>query len=319
MARAVWTGVIAFGLVNVPVKLYTAVQERSVRFQQREQDSGARIRYRRVAEDSGEEVPSERIARAYEFEDGRYVTVSDEEIEAASPDGSRTISVEEFVDVAEVDPRYFDRTYYAGPSGEPAGRPYALLVRAMEERGRAAVGRLVMRSKEHLVLARPVAGRLTLHTMHFADEVVDPATIEAPSVEPEERELSAATQLIDSWTEAWEPTRHEDRYRGRLLEVIDQKIRGERVETAPAEPEPSGVVDLVAALRESARRRDGGRRGEEEAGRDAPGDAPSLEQRSRDELYELAQDLGVPGRSRMTKAQLAAAIREARPEHAESA
>ncbi|QBI18342.1 Ku protein [Egibacter rhizosphaerae] len=319
MPRAVWTGVIAFGLVNVPVKLYTAVQERSVKFHQREQETGSRIRYRRVSEDTGEEVPNERIARAYELEDGRYVTIEDHELEAAAPESVRTIAVEEFVDVADVDPRYFNRTYYAGPSGDAAGRPYALLVRAMEESGRAAVGRLVLRSKEHLVLARPVEGRLTLHTMHFADEVVAPTSIEAPSIEPEQRELAAATQLIDAWTEEWEPTRHEDRYREHLLQVIDQKVRGEEIAAAPTAEEPSGVIDLVAALQESARRQ-GSPPPQAEAGEASADESPPLEERSRDELYELAQTRQLPGRSRMTKEQLIEALRAAEePHHAKSA
>lgn len=313
MARALWTGVISFGLVNVPVKLYTAVRDKSVRFRQLDKETGSRIRYRRVSEETGEEVPNDQIVRGYELGDGRHVTVEAEELEAAAPDGSRTINVEDFVRLADVDPRYFNSTYYAGPSDAAAERPYALLVRAMEETGQAAIGRLVMNTKEHLVIARPVEDRLTLHTMHFHDEVVDPSSIDAGSAEPEQRELDAARQLIEAWSSEWDPTRYEDRYRGRLLEVIDQKVRGEEVVAAPETPDTGEVVDLVAALKESVARRERPGAGRDDAATEQPREqasSTSLEGQSREDLYELAKERGIPGRSRMTKEQLVQALSE---------
>ncbi len=322
MARALWTGVISFGLVNVPVKLYTAVREKTVRFRQLDRETGSRIRYRRVSEETGEEVANEQIVRGYELGDGRHVTLEPEDLEAAAPDGSRTINVEDFVRLADVDPRYFNATYYAGPSDAAAERPYALLVRAMEDTGQAAIGRLVMNTKEHLVIARPVDDRLTLHTMHFHDEVVDPSNIDVGSAQPEQRELDAARQLIEAWSTTWDPTQYEDRYRNRVLEVIDQKVRGEEVVAAPETPDTGEVVDLVAALKESVARRgraepsDGAGDGEAQP---QPSGQP-LEGQSREELYELAKQRGIPGRSRMTKEQLVEALsQQQEPAQARSA
>ena len=313
MARALWTGVISFGLVNVPVKLYTAVRDRSVRFRQLDKETGSRIRYRRVSEESGNEVPNEQIVRGYELGDGRHVTLEAEDLEAAAPDGSRTINVHDFVSLADVDPRYFNSTYYAGPSDAAAERPYALLVRAMQETGQAAIGRLVMNTKEHLVIARPVDGRLTLHTMHYHDEVVDPSSIEVGAGEPEQREIDAARQLIESWSTTWDPTQYEDRYRHRVLEVIDRKVRGEEIVATPDAPDTGEVVDLVAALKESVARRERSAPQREAVTEDRPAEQASdgaLEGQSREELYALAKEHGIPGRSRMTKEQLVEALRE---------
>lgn len=272
MPRPVWTGTIAFGLVSVPIKLYTAVRDRSVRFHQLEEGTGARIRYRRVSEQSGEEVPRERIVKGYELGDGRYVQISDEELDAAAPEATKAIDIEDFVELDQVDPVYFDSTYYIGPADRTAERAYGLLYEAMRRSGRAAIGRFVLRSKQRLVALRPVEGILALETMHFHDEVADPLQVDPPDTsEVSERELEVAQQLIDSLTTDFKPESYADTYRERVMEVVDRKARGEEV-VAPAEaPEPAPVIDLVSALRASVERSRQGSEGR--SGQSADGDS----------------------------------------------
>ncbi len=277
MARAIWTGSITFGLLNVPVKLYSAVSSRALRFREL-RDDGSRVRHRRVAEEDGEEVPYERIVKGYEIAPDEYVVLTREELEALDPKRSKAIEIEDFVDLDQIDPIYFNQPYYLGPA-PGAERAYALLAKAMAEQHKVAIARFVLRNRESLAAIRASAdGVLTLETMRFADEVVQPAQLEgelgdgdAPA--PKEREVEMAKALIESLATDFDPTSYRDQHREQLLELIERKAQGEKI-VAPAgeEPEPTKAPDLMAALEESlaavkgeelgggAKRRSGGKR-----------------------------------------------------------
>ena len=323
VARAIWTGSVAFGLVNVPVGLYAATQDRSVHFNQFERGTSSRIRYKRINEDTGEEVDYSDIVKGEEVGEGRYVIVTPEELEEIEPGRSRVIDIVDFVDVADIDPVYYEKTYYLAPQDEAAQRPYGLLLQAMERAGRVGIATFVMRSKQYLAAVRPQGDVLTLETMFFADEVRDPLEeIDQLPVKQSftSRDLDMAVSLIDSMTTDWDPTNYRDTYRERVEDLIEAKRRGEEVVTQ-GEPETAdNVVDLMSALRASV----------EAAGRHRPGNAPpprpatrkasgasgrgddDLQDMSKKELYDLAQDLDVSGRSKMTRDELLDAVREAR-------
>ena len=238
MARAIWSGSISFGLLNVPVKLYSAVARRGISLREIRESDSARIRHRRVAEGSDEEVPYEKIVKAYEISKDRYIPLGKSELEALAPEKSRAIEVQDFVGLEEIDPIYFDSPYYLGPA-EGAARAYSLLARAMEESGKVAIARFVFRNKEHLAAIRPADGVLTLTTMRFADEVVSPEELEdalpdeAPKVA--KREVEMAEQLIESLTREFDPTAYRDEYREQLLAMIERKAAGEEIVAAPGE------------------------------------------------------------------------------------
>ena len=211
MARVIWTGALAFGLVNIPVGLYSATEDRTVHFNQFQKGTSDRIRYKRVNERTGEEVNYRDIVKGREVDDDTYVLLTDEELESVEPGRTRTIDITDFVDLAEVDPIYFQRTYYLAPRGDGADRSYALLHQAMAETNRAGIATLVMRSKEYLVAVRPQEEILALETMYFADEIRDPieGTGYEPSGQPAKpRELAVARQLIESMTTDWDPGRY---------------------------------------------------------------------------------------------------------------
>jgi DNA end-binding protein Ku len=256
MARAIWTGSINFGLLNVPVKLYSAVARRGISLREVRESDGVRIRHRRVAEGSEEEVPYEKIVKAYEISPDRFVPLTKDELSGLDPEKSRSIEVLDFVDLDEIDPIYFDSPYYLGPA-EGAEKAYALLARAMDEAGKVAIARFVFRNKEHLAALRPTDGALTLTTMRFADEVVSPEELEDVLPDREtalgKREVEMAEQLIDSLTREFDPAAYRDEYREKLLALIERKAEGKEVLTAPsaAEPEPTKAPDLMAALEES--------------------------------------------------------------------
>jgi len=256
MARAIWSGSISFGLLNVPVKLYSAVARRSIGLREIRESDGTRIRHRRVAEGTDEEVPYEKIIKAYEIAKDRYVPLTKEEMEALAPEKSRAIEVLDFVDLEEIDPIYFDSPYYLGPA-EGAEKAYSLLTQAMNESGKVAIARFVFRNKEHLAALRPAEGVLTLTTMRFADEVVPPSELDdvLPSGKPKvaKREVEMAEQLIDSLTRSFDPGAYHDEYREQLLALIERKAEGKDVLAAPeAEaPAPTKAPDLMAALEES--------------------------------------------------------------------
>ena len=254
MARAIWSGAISFGLVNVPVKLYSATSPKSVRFHQLSSKTGARIRQKRVDPTTDEEVPYEDIVKGYEITPDRYVLISTEELEALDPKATRTIDIEEFVDLAEIDPIYYDHSYYLAPAAGGA-KAYRLLVDAMRESGKVGIGRVVLRSKQQLCALRPTGEALTLSTMLFGDEVLSPDRLdELDSVneaEASERELTMAQQLIDSLSADFEPGKYHDEYRERVLDLIERKAAGEEIAIQPQAEEPAAAPDLMAALEAS--------------------------------------------------------------------
>jgi DNA end-binding protein Ku len=254
MPRAIWSGAISFGLVNIPVKLYSAVSRKTVRFHQIDAESGARVRQKRVGPD-GEEVAYEQIVKGYEIGPDRYVTITPEELESLEPQKTRTIDIEDFVDLEQIDPIYYDHPYYLAPD-TGAAKAYRLLVDAMEESGKVAVARVVLRSKEHLVAIRPRDGALAMETMLFSDEVIAADSLEELAaadgdVKTSDRELTMAQQLIDSLTSEFEPGKYRDEYRERVLELIERKAQGETIVIEEPEAEPQQVPDLMAALEAS--------------------------------------------------------------------
>ncbi|MBI2169191.1 MAG: Ku protein [Actinobacteria bacterium] len=252
--RAIWSGAISFGLVNVPVKLTTAVSKKDIRFHQLHATDGARIEQRRVCTADGEEVAWNDLAKGYEIAPGQHVVIGTEELEGLDPEATRTIDILDFVREDEIDPVFYQHPYYLIPDKKTSEKPYALLRDAMRRSGKVAIARFVMRTKEYLAAVRPSGDALVLSTMLFADEVVAADSVDGlPSdVEIDDRELQMAEQLIDQLTSEFEPGRYEDRYRARVEELIETKARGEAVITQPIrEAEPSGVVDLVAALEAS--------------------------------------------------------------------
>ncbi|SRR5579875_2110464 len=253
MARAIWTGTLSFGLVNIPVSLYPATEERSIRFNQFQAGTSDRVRNKRVNERTGDEVPYEEIVKGYDLGGGEFVLLTPEDLASVAPGRTRTIEVSDFVEARDIDPVYFERPYYLGPQKQAGARAYALLCRAMGEAGKVAVGTLVLRDKQHLVTVRPHAGALVLETLRFADEVRDPADVigELPEAAFDERELEMAKLLIDSMSTAWDPTRYYDSYRERLEELIERRRSGAVVVAEQPPEAPAPVVDLLAALQAS--------------------------------------------------------------------
>jgi DNA end-binding protein Ku len=255
MARAIWSGTISFGLLNVPVKLYSAVARRNIALREIRDSDSARIKHRRVAEGTDEEVPYENIVKAYELSPGQYVPLSKDEMEALAPEKSRAIDVLDFVDIEEIDPMYFNSPYYLGPA-DGAEKAYSLLGAAMEASGKAAVTRFVFRNKEHLAALRAGDGVLTLTTMRFADEVVPPSDLDdaLPDKQPKvaKREREMAEQLIDSLSTKFDPASYRDEYREQLLALIEQKAEGKEIVAPEVEaPKATKTPDLMAALEES--------------------------------------------------------------------
>ena len=253
MARSIWGGAISFGLVNVPVKLYTAVRKKDVRFHQLHGPDGARVNQKRVCSADGDEVAYEDIVKGYEISKGQYVIIEPDELDALDPETTHTIDIEDFVELDQIDPLFFDASYYVLPDkrGEKA---YRLLLEAMRDAGKVGIAKVVMRSKQYLVAVRPVGEALVMSTMNFADEVVPQDELEGlpgPSENVSDRELKMASQLIDSLSTEFDPTRYEDTYREKVLELIEKKAQGQEM-VAPQEPKAATpVVDLMAALEAS--------------------------------------------------------------------
>ncbi|HEV3228068.1 MAG TPA: Ku protein [Solirubrobacteraceae bacterium] len=263
MPRAIWTGAISFGLVSVPVKLYSAVARKTVRFHQLHAADGVRIQQKRVCPADGEEVPYEEIVKGYEIAPDRYVVIEPEELEALDPKKTRTIDIEDFVDLSEIDPIFYDHPYYLVP-GAGGAKPYRLLVDAMRETNKVAIARVVIRSKEQLVALRPMGDVLAMATMVFADEIVPPERLdELPdaAIQTTERELAVARQLVESLAGSFEPEKYHDTYREEVLELIERKAHGEEIAVQPPREEPATEVpDLMSALQaslEEVRRRTG--------------------------------------------------------------
>ena len=309
MARAIWSGTISFGLVSVPVKLYTATSSHKVSFHQFQEGTGERVRYKRVAEGSGEEVEYENIVKGAEVEKGRYVIVTPDELEAVEPGKSRTIDIEEFVDLDDIDPITWNKTYYLGPDGEAAARPYQLLLDAMRSMNKVAIARFVMRTKQYLATIRPLGEVLALETMFFADEIrsVDSMDDVPVDVQVDDRQLGIAEQLVSSMATAWDPTRYRDTYHERVLELIERKAQGEDVVVDREEPATPQVADLMDALEASVRAAEE-RRHAGAAAMTSDGQRSDLGTLTKGELYDLATKADVSGRSKMNKDELVQAL-----------
>jgi DNA end-binding protein Ku len=267
MPRSIWSGAISFGLVNVPVKLYSAVSRKTVRFHQLNRETGNRISQRRVDPETGDEVTYDDIVKGYELTKDHYVVITPEELDALDPERTRTIDIEDFVDLEDIDPIFYDHPYYLVPD-TGATKAYGLLLSAMRESGKVAIAKVVLRSKEQLVAIRPQDELLCMETMIFADEVVSHDSIDelpaASELKASARELKMAQQLIDSLSTDWEPEKYRDEYREKVLELIERKAAGEEIAVQPEAPQPDKVPDLMAALEASLAAVKG----------DADGDAP---------------------------------------------
>ena len=252
MPRAIWSGAISFGLVNVPVKLFSATSPKNVRFNQLNAKTGARIRQKRVDASTGEEVPYEDIVKGYELAPERYVLIEPEELDALDPKVTHTIDVEAFVNLDEIDPIFYDSTYYLAPATGGA-RPYRLLLEALEAENKVAIAKVVLRSKQQLCALRPIGEVLTLSTMLWGDEVNSPETLDGlDAAEPaSEKELKMARQLIGMQAASFDPKDYKDEYRERVLALIEQKANGEEITPPPATEEDTPVPDLMAALEAS--------------------------------------------------------------------
>jgi DNA end-binding protein Ku len=254
MARAVWSGSISFGLVNVPVKAYTAVRDHEVSFHQLEKGTGARIRYHKVSEKTGKEVGADDIELGYEIRKGEYVTFQKHEVDDLRPESTRAVEVSDFVPLEDIDPIYYERTYWLGPGDDNAANAYQLLLAAMEDRQRVGVGTVVMRNKQYLAAIRPLDGVLAMSTMRFADEIVPQTKVdELPSrrAKPDPKTLKLATQIVDSLASEWDPERYEDTYTKELRTLIKRKDKGQEIVVEEKAEPKAKVLDLMEALEAS--------------------------------------------------------------------
>jgi DNA end-binding protein Ku len=257
MPRSLWSGSLSFGLVNVPVVIVTAVRDRDLHFRQLHEKDGAPIEVQRWCSKEDVEVPYEEITRAFEFDDGSQVIITNEELEAIEPRRTRTIEIEQFVELEEVDPIYFDHPYFLLPSTEDDGskRAYRLLAEVMARTDRAAFGRFVMRAKEYLTIVRAREGALMLSTMLFADEIRDGKDVEnaaGKAHKPSAQQLKAAVAVIEELSADWEPGEWKDRYRRRLQDVVARKRKGKTIKAPePREAPPAEAPDLMAALEQT--------------------------------------------------------------------
>jgi DNA end-binding protein Ku len=273
MARAIWSGAISFGLVNIPVKLYGAVRDRNVHFHMLHESDGARVRQLLVCSADGEEVTLDDVVKGYEVSPEQYVVVQAGELDALAPRATRLIEVLDFVDISQIDPVYYQHPYFLVPD-EQGARAYGLLLKAMSQAGKVGIGKFVMRNKQYLAALRPLGPAICLETMHFADEVVPAQSLEElpGEVEATDRELEMARQLIDMLASPFEPGRYHDDYRESVMELIETRAEGqEYTMPAPAE-EPGKVIDLMSALEASlARAKEKG--GKTAGGKDRQDDA----------------------------------------------
>ena len=307
MARPLWRGSLSFGLVNVPVQLVTAARDLDFHFHELHEKDNARIEQRRFCSTEDEEVTWEEVAHSYDL-DGKQVVVTDEELGSVQPRKTRTIEVEAFVELADVDPIFFNHPYFLVPAGESEGtlRAYRLLVDAMGKSRRAALGRFVMRTKEYLAAVRVRDGALTLTTMLFEDEVRPASAIPTGGKKPSKKEVDQAVTLIEELSTDWEPDRYEDCYRERLRRVIEDKRKRRKIEPPEPEKQPSATPDLMAALEATLANARTGRPIREEP--PSNGDRSELERLNKDDLDERAKEAGIKGRTKMSKKQLIEAL-----------
>jgi DNA end-binding protein Ku len=299
VARALWTGSLSFGLVNVPVALFSAARDLDLHFHQLHEKDAARIETRRFCSEEDREIALDEIGHAYDLENGKTVVVTDEDLEAVAPRKTRTIDIEAFVDLDEVDPIYFDHPYVLVPAGEAEGiaRAYRLLLEVMSRTDRAALGRIVLRTKEYLVLIRARDGQLVLTTMLFHDELRPSKEIAPGGKKPAKKQLDQAVALIEALSEDWDPDSYDDRYRKRLQDVLRRKKKRQKIEAPEQRQEPKPVPDLMAALEKTL--------ADLKGGGGAPNDLSSL---SKDELLERAKEQDISGRSSMSKEELVEAL-----------
>lgn len=313
MARAVWSGAITFGLVTIPVALFSATEDHTIHFHQYVRGTSERVRNQRVDERTGEEVPAEDVVKGRQVDD-EIVVVENDELSAVAPGRSQSIEVLEFVDLAEIDPVYFDRAYWVAPSDARYAHAYGLLRRALAQCGRAGIATFVMRGREHLTALRADGDVLALQTLHFADEIRDPLeqsdTLPVDE-EPRRQELDMAVSLVDSMTTDWQPENYHDTYTERVKQLVTEKKEGREVVAAEAPGEATEVSDLLEALRRSVEAA-GGQERTAGPGGDAGGDTEEdLASMSKAELERRARALDVRGRSSMNRDELARAIVEA--------
>jgi DNA end-binding protein Ku len=302
MPRAIWSGAISFGLVNVPVRMYSAIDEHDLHFHYLHVKDDSRIGYEKICKKEGKPVADDEIVKAFEYEKGEYVYMTDEDFDAAEAEGFKTIDIRDFVPYDEIDPIYFEKTYFLGPA-EGAEKVYSLLVQAMEDAGLAAIAKYVMRDKQHLGHLRVRDGVITLEKMYFADEIRPVDEIKPKAAKVERQELEMAAQLIENFSGRFEPGKYKDSYRDALCEIINAKRKGKDVHREAPE-KPGKTPDLMEALRASLAavegRRDGG-----------GGGRGGLDELSKDELYERAKRADIPGRADMSKDELIEALKAA--------
>ena len=305
--RAIWTGSVTFGLVNVPVRMVSAVEERKLHFHYVHAPDSSRIGYEKICKAEGKPVPDDEIVKAFEYEKGEYVFMTDEDFEAAAAESTKTIEIRDFVAADEIDPIYFERTYYLAPQ-EGAEKVYALLVQAMERSGLVAIAKYVMRDRQNLGALRVRDGVIALERMYFGDEIRPASELAPEAVKVDKRELEMAEQLIESFTGEFDPSRYEDTYRDALCEIIRAKRKGEEVHVPERAEEEEPAPDLLSALRASVEAAQGGRgRGR----RRSPSNGGDLAKLTKDELYERAKELDVKGRADMSKDELVEALEAA--------
>ncbi|WP_436500575.1 Ku protein [Actinokineospora sp. HUAS TT18] len=307
MARPIWNGAINFGLVTVPVELYGATEDHTISFRQFERGTADRIRYKRVNERTGKEVAYSDIVKGAEIGGGDYVIIEPEELDAIAPGRSRTIDISAFVDLDEIDPIHYQKTYWLAPAKEEYSRAYSLLLQAMRKSNRAGVATFVMRGKEYLTVVRAGEELLILTTMLFAEDLRDPAKElkSMPEIAPARgKELDMAISLIESMSEEWKPDDYHDTYTQRVEQLIEDKKEGREIVSEEAPSEPTKVVDLFEALSKSVESRKKRRTESDEPEQD-------LASLSKAELDKLARDLDVKGRSKMNRDELEKAVKAA--------
>ncbi|MEU6304393.1 Ku protein [Streptomyces chartreusis] len=336
MARAIWTGVITFGMVTIPVGLFTATEDHTLHFHQLQRGTADRIRNRRVNERTGKKVASKDIVKAYEAADGEYIIVEPEELDEIAPGRSQTIDISDFVDLADIEPAYFDRTYYLGPRGKEYTKVYELLRAALAESDKVGIATFVMRGKQYLTALRAEDKVLVLQTLHWADEVRDPRK-ELPELPARQagkgKERDTAVQLIDALSTPWDPARYRDTFQDQVRELVKAKAQGEEIAVAEEAPQGTNVLDLMSVL-ESSLERAGGTGGtrrktrQSESGRKssakqsrgkktssaAHGRADTkgeLRRLNKAELYQQATERNVAGRSKMSRDELVDALAQA--------
>ncbi|WNV84611.1 Ku protein [Umezawaea sp. Da 62-37] len=318
MARAIWSGAISFGLVSIPVALYSATHDHTVHFNQFERGTSDRIRYQRINERTGAEVEYSDVVKGHDVGDGEYVVLEQDELAEIAPGRSRTIDIDTFVDLDDIDPIYFQKSYWLGPSKSEYAHPYRLLVRAMAKTNRAGIATFVMRGKQYLTAVHADGDLLALETLFFADEIRDPADVldELPTGDrAKPKEVAMATSLIESMSGPWRPEDYRDTYTAKVEQLVRNKRKGKKTTIAPEPADATEAVDLMEALRrsvENTRKKRAGAEakcaGAETKSAKKPTDLSEL---SKADLDKRARELGVNGRSKMTRADLEKAINKA--------